>query len=228
MAAPTFAATSAGYARLWSTMRVMPAKAPTVAAIGKRLAGHRARYDAVAARAGPPWYWIAAVHELESGASFTRHLHNGDPLTDRTRQVPAGRPVAGNPPFAWEVSALDALRLKGLQNVPQWTISRCLYEFERYNGFGYFGRINSPYVWSFSNHYSSGKYVADHVFDPKAVSAQCGAAVIIQALGAVAAPIGPVMPDLFEPAGSPTVATPAKQNFIVDLWGMLWTWLSRK
>ena len=45
-----------------------------------------------------------------------------------------------------------------------------LYELERYNGFGYRDRrpqVLSPYLWSFSNHYSRGKYVADGRFsDP--------------------------------------------------------------
>src|SRR5437870_4838633 len=33
----------------------------------------------------------------------------GDPLTPRTTHEPKGRPSAGNPPFAWEDSAADAL-----------------------------------------------------------------------------------------------------------------------
>lgn len=218
---PTFAATAAGYSRLWASMRITPARAGAVAAIARRLQANRARYAGVAATVGAmPWWWVAAVHELESGARFDRHLHNGDPLTARTRQVPAGRPAAGAPPFTWEASALDALRLHGLQNVAEWTIARALYEFERYNGWGYFGKIASPYVWSFSNHYLAGKYVADHVFDPAAVSAQCGAAVIAQALGAVAAVTPAVIgSDLFEPVTKTTpAAVPEKQNFLIDLW----------
>ena len=58
-----------------------------------------------------------------------------------------------------------------------------LYLLEKFNGFGYRNkRLPTPYLWSFSNHYEQGKYVADGQFDPQAVSLQCGAAVMIKAL----------------------------------------------
>ena len=60
-----------------------------------------------------------------------------------------------------------------------------LYKLEAYNGWGYRDHhpdVNSPYLWSFSNHYKSGKYVADGTFSATAVSAQCGAAVLLKRL----------------------------------------------
>lgn len=42
--------------------------------------------------------------------------------------------------------------------------------------------INSPYLWSFSDQWTKGKFVADHKFDPNATSKQCGAAVMLRAL----------------------------------------------
>jgi lysozyme family protein len=52
---------------------------------------------------------------------------------------------------------------------------------ETYNGFGYrFQGLVSPYLWSFSNLYAKGKYVADNKFDPEAVSQQCGAGLILK------------------------------------------------
>ena len=42
--------------------------------------------------------------------------------------------------------------------------------------------INSPYLWSYFNHYTKGKFVADHKYDPNAVSKQCGTAVMLKAL----------------------------------------------
>ena len=58
-----------------------------------------------------------------------------------------------------------------------------LYRLEAYNGFGYrrVGRA-TPDLWSFSNLYSSGKFVADGHFEPKARSQQCGAAVMLKLL----------------------------------------------
>ena len=70
---------------------------------------NRARYDKVAAIAKVPWYVVGAIHSLECNCNFECHLHNGDPLTARTVHVPKGRPIAGNPPFTWEESAVDAL-----------------------------------------------------------------------------------------------------------------------
>ena len=52
---------------------------------------------------------------------FDAHFHNGDPLTDRTKRVPAGRPKEGDPPFTWEQSAEDAIRSTKLDSVPVWT-----------------------------------------------------------------------------------------------------------
>jgi hypothetical protein len=52
---------------------------------------------------------------------------------------------------------------------------------ERYNGFGYRPKgIHSPYLWSFSNHYTKGKFTADGHFDGDAVSKQIGAAVLLR------------------------------------------------
>src|SRR5438105_1931555 len=59
------------------------------------------RYRAVMSTSTVPWYVIAAIHSMECGLRFDQHLHNGDPLTARTVQVPAGRPRTGQPPFAW-------------------------------------------------------------------------------------------------------------------------------
>jgi lysozyme family protein len=144
----------------------------------------RPRYVRVGKRLGIPWYFIATTHGLEASFNFRAHLHNGDfPLTQRTRQVPAGRPSNWLPPSDWESSALDAMRLLGFAGQSDWSLPRCLYRLEAYNGFGYrrAGRA-SPYLWSFSTLYSRGKFVADGKFDPTARSKQCGAAVMLKLL----------------------------------------------
>jgi lysozyme family protein len=134
---------------------------------------------------GIPWQLVGIVHGMEAGFDFSRHLHNGDPLTDRTVRVPKGRPATGNPPFGWHESAIDALMLKGLHQIASWSRARTIYELERYNGFGYRLRaLATPYLWSFTNLYVKGKYVRDHEFDPEAVSKQCGAAAILKGLEA--------------------------------------------
>lgn len=144
----------------------------------------RRRYEAVSARAQVPWYFIGATHGLEASFNFRGHLHNGDfPLTQRTRQVPANRPVVWLPPSDWESSAIDALRLMGFAGQSDWSLARTLHRLEAYNGFGYRRRgVVTPYLWSFSDLYDRGKFVADGRFSPTAQSQQCGAAVMLKLL----------------------------------------------
>ena len=182
MTALTFDTSKRGYANMWRTATLRDDKRTAAQAVARRLNSNQTRY-AKAALGRMPWFFPAIIHNLEAGGDFTKHLHNGDPLTGRTYHVPAGRPVNGSPPFTWEDSARDALTMKGLDKVGEWDVPRCLFEWERYNGFGYVARkVNSPYVWSFTNQYSRGKYVADGKFDALAVSQQCGAAATLEAL----------------------------------------------
>lgn len=169
------------YAGLWSSCTVRAARSATVDALVDRIVANRRRYEEAARRSGVPWHVVAVIHMLEASGDFSRHLHNGDPLTARTVHVPAGRPASGRPPFGWEESAADALALHGLGRRKDWSLPATLWVLERYNGFGYRPRgIPTPYLWSFSNHYTKGKYVADGRFSPTAVSAQCGAAVLLK------------------------------------------------
>ena len=144
----------------------------------------RDRYARVETVTGVPWYFIAATHALEASFNFRAHLHNGDfLLTARTRQVPAGRPSQWLPPSDWESSAKDALRLLGFTGQTDWSLERTLYRLEAYNGLGYRGLgVPTPYLWSFSNHYDRGKFVADGKFSRTAKSQQCGAAVMLKLL----------------------------------------------
>ena len=149
----------------------------------ERLRQGEQRYRAVSQKTGVPWQLIGLMHGLECGYDFNKHLHNGDSLGGATVRVPAGRPlgwVAGSP---WEDSAVDALKLKKLDRVQEWSLPRVLYALEAFNGFGYRGHgVRSPYLWSFSNLYDKGKYIADHQFDPNAVSKQAGSAVLLKRL----------------------------------------------
>jgi lysozyme family protein len=153
---------------------------------------NRSRYEDVEKRLQIPWFVVGIIHSLEAGFNFGGHLHNGDPLRARTWQVPAGRPLEWNPPTDWIASAADALAMKKYDNQPDWSVARMLYRFERYNGFGYRSHgIESPYLWSFSNQYTKGKYVKDGIWDTNAVSRQCGAALLVKELvsrGVIAAP----------------------------------------
>jgi lysozyme family protein len=147
----------------------------------------REKYIALgAALGGIPWWFCACVHMLECSFRWDRHWHNGDPLTARTRQVPAGRPRHGQPPFTWLQSARDALTMPGkaFDEVTDWSLPHALWLLEGYNGYGYrlHRGIHSPYLWSGTNHYTKGKYVADGKYDSQAVSKQAGCAGLIKIL----------------------------------------------
>jgi lysozyme family protein len=145
---------------------------------------YRTRYEAVANAICVPWYFIGIVHALEASLNFEGHLHNGDPLSERTVQVPAGRPKVWQPPGDWEASARDALEYEGFTNQTDWSLAHTLFRYEAYNGFRSreLHDINTPYLWSFSNHYDGGKFVADGVWSDDAVSKQCGAGVLLREL----------------------------------------------
>ena len=171
------------YQRLFDTCSIRPEKNAEVDNILNKILRGRSSYETVAKKLNIPWYFIGIIHCMEGSCNFKAHLHNGDPLTAKTVQVPAGRPKNGTPPFAWEVSAEDALIMKKFHTETDWSIPAMLFRLEGYNGFGYRSatiNIPSPYLWSFSNHYTKGKFVADRKFSPSAVSKQCGAAVLLR------------------------------------------------
>jgi lysozyme family protein len=198
----------AEYQNLFDTCVIRADRKDDVVPLVSKILQNKSRYQATGDQTDVPWYIIAVIHNMESSQNFNKHLHNGDPLTGRTFHVPAGRPLTGNPPFKWEVSATDALLLKNFDRVERWTLSDSLFLLEKFNGFGSRNRgINTPYLWSFSNHYTKGKFVADGVFDSNAVSQQCGAAVLLRRMvdqDAIEIPlaIGPSTRDEIEAAGA--------------------------
>ena len=175
------------YQQLWDSMELMEVTAAHVLTLAGKIKANKPRYDTVSAATSVPWAFIGVIHNMECDLSFHAHLHNGDPLTARTVHVPAGRPVTGNPPFTWEFSAEDALRYMGYDKITDWSVPSMLLHLEKYNGGGYAKRgINTPYLWSATNHYglppNIGKYTSDGKFDPNAISNQIGAAALLKQL----------------------------------------------
>ncbi len=175
------------YARLFATATIRPERLASVDREINTLASNKARYMAVARATGVPWHVIAILHALEGGGTagdFSKHLHNGDPLTSRTTHVPANHPAAPpaageGQPYSWEESATDALM--GRHWGSDWSIPATLWRLESYNGWGYRPRgVPSPYLWSGTDVYTKGKYVADNVFDANAVSQQIGAVALLK------------------------------------------------
>ncbi|MGQ0801349.1 MAG: hypothetical protein ACT4NL_14725 [Pseudomarimonas sp.] len=171
------------YRRLFDTLEVRSTRSAEVERHADRALSLQPRYLSIGDPINVPWYFIAAVHMRESSFRVDRHLHNGDPLTAKTVRVPPNRPLTGTPPYTFEQSASDALGMKSLEKVKDWSLPHLLFKLEAYNGFGYRSRgLPSPYLWSFSHHYQRGKFVADGQFDPAAVDKQCGAATLLRRL----------------------------------------------
>lgn len=185
MPIPTFSQLKNEYKRLWDTLVIRENWKAGAEKTAKKILANKDKYLEVQAATNVPWYWVGCVHSLEAGLNFSTHLHNGDPLTRRTFHVPANRPAKGNPPFTWMESAIDALTMKGLHEIKTWSIERIMYEWERYNGWGY-RRFHpstlSPYLFSGSLHYVRGKYVADGRWSSTAVSQQIGTCVLLKKL----------------------------------------------
>jgi lysozyme family protein len=192
----THAQTRAGYAKLWRSMSIPSEKLKSVDAVARRIVAAKPKYASIENATGVPWWFIGILHYRESNLNFTKHLHNGDPLTKRTTRVPAGRPL-GKPPFTFDVSAIDALKMKGFHKIRDWTIDRVLFECERYNGFGYMYRKghNSPYVWGATNHQTRGKFIADGKFDPRHMDTQLGVAPILKRIMELDRSAAPVLFD---------------------------------
>jgi lysozyme family protein len=181
----------------WHAMHMKADRIPAFDATASRLcaAPAKARYVGVQTRLRVrdlfvPWWFIAVVSEREYGGPprWDRQLGQGDPLHEVSTHDPAGRgpfldhfdDTPGND--AWTRCALDAL----IDCAPHaarwgdWSAGGALTILEEYNGLGYAARgVPSAYVWSGTDQYVSGKYVADHVYRASAIDVQEGCAPII-------------------------------------------------
>jgi lysozyme family protein/peptidoglycan hydrolase-like protein with peptidoglycan-binding domain len=162
---------AAEYHDQWQRMVIAPAHAAAVEAIAHKVIGYKTRYQVAVAGTSVPWWFIGPIHERESSCDFSANIHNGQPLGQVTTLEPKGRG-----PFAsFEASVADWIKLKGLDKIVSWPIERVAYQDEINNGLGYRNKgVPSAYLWSFSNIYTGGKYVADHVWSAVAIDKQCG------------------------------------------------------
>lgn len=213
------AALKAANARRWANMKLT--RTGTFAAVAKHLCDPiaKGRYQAVSAKTGVPWAFIAVAHERESSQDWTGSLAQGDPWNRVSVHVPAGR----GPFKSWEDAAVDAL----VNCAPyaarnkDWSIGGTLTKLEEYNGLGYAARGQpSPYIWSGTDQYRSGKFIRDHVYDPSAVDSQLGCAGLLKAMmaidptitftGAVLTPNITITRIPTEKPAPPSITSPAK------------------
>lgn len=166
-------------------IRMSPAQQKDAAAFARNYEQNKGRYEAVAQRTDMPPKLIAALHWRESTGNFGTYLHQGDPLGKPAVHVPKDIPVFHN----WEDAAVHALQQKqGHQSALGLTkdstdVSGMAAYAELYNGLGYHFRGRpSPYVYSGTDRYSSGKYVADGVYDARTVDQQLGVLALMKSV----------------------------------------------
>lgn len=171
------AALKAANEKRWANARVTR----NFSGIANSLVAAKARYKAVEAKTGVPWFVIAVIHERESSQNWSSSLAQGDPWNRVSVHVPAGR----GPFSSWEEAAIDALVNCGpyLARQKDWSVGATLVALEKYNGVGYAARGKpSPYLWAGTNQYSAGKFIADGKYDPAHVDNQPGCAGMILAM----------------------------------------------
>jgi len=181
--------TKSGYANLWAKAQILPQRQNEAKALAAKLNAHRSQYEAIETVTKIPWWWIACIHERESGTDFSTYLGNGEHVVGPSAMAHGRKTVLvprGRGPFpSFVAGAIDALEYEGYVGITDWSLPHALYLAEAYNGWGYIGRINSPYVWSWTNLYSSGKFQENRHgswFNPNLHDPQPGVAAMLKAM----------------------------------------------
>lgn len=159
-------------------------RGPEFTKVAPKLVAAKARYQAVEAKTGVPWFVIAVIHQRESSQNWSRSLAQGDSWNAVSVNVPKGR----GPFPSWEAAATDALAIchPYAARWKDWSVGGTLSLLEQYNGVGYAAKgLPSPYIWSGTDQYVKGKYVSDGGFDAEAVDKQLGCAGLILAMKAL-------------------------------------------
>lgn len=172
------------FERLWDTVQIRPQYTAQVQAAYHLCWKGSSRYIEVSNAVNIPWEVIAVIDKMEGNCDPLAVLHNGERIVGtnkKTTLVPAGR----GPFKTWVAAAIDAIGVEGKRPTGfRFDVANTLYYLTSYNGWGYENKgINTPYLWSYTNHYTKGKYVRDGVYDPNAVSKQIGAVPVLKALG---------------------------------------------
>jgi lysozyme family protein len=176
---PTFESMKAGYTAMWNTMEITRGQQAMTAA--RKIIAMRPIYEEAEKETGAPWYFIGALHMRECNNNMKGCLTNGEMIVGTNKKTRLE--TRGRGPFpTWVSSAVDCAKLQGWDKVTDWSIERCLYEGEAFNGWGYLSKGNSPYVWAGTSHYVKGKYVSDGRYSSSHVDTQLGIACVMQAI----------------------------------------------
>ncbi len=171
----TFAALAPEYTNLLAQMVINRDQEDELMARAKVILAraNQEDYASVIAATGVPKLWAMASFERESSSDYRTSPAQGDRWDEVSIHVPRGLGPYRN----WAASAIAAYRIDRLDQVGagNWSWARGCFEGELFNGFGprLHGR-HTGYLWSWSNIYTGGKYIADGVWSAVAIDQQCG------------------------------------------------------
>lgn len=130
---------------------------------------------------GLPWALVLAISWQESTCNDMSTIANGQRWDKVTTLVPKQEGPYGS----WAEAAKHSIDDHNRNNrhiIPDmlWTPSKCLFYAESWNGWAYYRRgLNSPYICTFTNFETPGRYVGDGQFDPKARGANAGVLAVL-------------------------------------------------
>jgi lysozyme family protein len=163
------------YERLLASVKITNPTGATAAA--KTVFENGNRYIAAGKATGVPWPLIGVLDLRESDCDPAKALGQGDPWNRVSVNVPRGK----GPFKSWEDAAKYYIHYDGLDDPPApYDMTVTCYMGEKWNGFGPRNRgINTGYLWSFTNHYTGGKYVSDGVWNAGAFDKQPGIIAVL-------------------------------------------------
>lgn len=154
-------------------------------------------YNEAGFAADVPNIVVAAIHYRESSGDFKTYLSQGDPLGTRTYangDSNNGKSLPDDTPNTivfsdWKDAAIFALkhefRAKQASGITynEKSIKDMLTFCEYFNGLGYQKRnLLSPYNYSCTSCYKSGKFTSDGNFDEDVIDKQLGVLVMLRAI----------------------------------------------
>ena len=171
------------YRQMFDAAIIRSGREDEVAWCVKQIEHYKPYYERIAAVIGCPWWFCGLIHGMEASFKWG-WLANGDSLNGKTVRVPKNLVVPGRtPPYDFVEAGVVSLKHHGLDVNKDWSLERCLYWLESYNGWGYrYHDDNSDYLWSFTNFEKAGRYVADGKWDPNVWSNQVGCVAMLKGL----------------------------------------------
>lgn len=137
---------------------------------------NKALYDRLSEKTGVPSALIAAIHFRESGCDFTKSIRDGSSLPQGKTFEEDAITVLTEQKKSYDNCSDDHDRLS-YDRISMLTFA------ERWNGLAYknHGRV-SPYVYSGTNLYTTGKYISDNVYKSTEVDAQAGVYILLKGM----------------------------------------------